>query len=222
MSGPTIGTVAGLWRYPVKSMGDEPLESVDVSWHGVVGDRRWAFIQDGKERSGFPWLTIRELPAMRHYLPFFSEPERPDASRTMVRTPSGAELEVVDPALAAELGDGVRVIRQKIGVFREHRHDALQDEPLGTLAILAQANLIEDERRGEHEAERCRGEQGGARRLRQAEGDQHPDARGRAGAQLHRPLTPALPPDRYRSAAGIRSVVLYIAKFIVVCCPRGR
>ena len=35
----------------------------------------------------------------------------------MVRTPAGAELEVIDPALAAELGGGVRVIKQNIGVF---------------------------------------------------------------------------------------------------------
>jgi uncharacterized protein len=112
-----IGTVVGLWRYPVKSMAEESLDAAEVSWHGIEGDRRWAFIQDGMERSGFPWMTIRELPAMRHYLPFFVEPERPDASKTMVRTPAGDELEVIDPALAAELGDGLRVIKQNIGVF---------------------------------------------------------------------------------------------------------
>ena len=117
MSGRQIGTVAGLWRYPVKSMAEESLEAAEVSWHGVEGDRRWAFVRDGMARSGFPWLTIRELPEMRHYLPFFVEPDRPDASKTMVRTPSGDELEVVDPALAAELGDGVRVLKQQVGVF---------------------------------------------------------------------------------------------------------
>jgi uncharacterized protein YcbX len=117
MSGRTIGRVVGLWRYPVKSMADEPLEAVDVDWHGFAGDRRWAFVRDGMERSGFPWLTIRELPSMRHYVPFFAEPDRPDASRTMVRTPGGGELEVIDPALADELGGGVRVIKQNVGVF---------------------------------------------------------------------------------------------------------
>jgi uncharacterized protein YcbX len=117
MSAPRIGTVAGLWRYPVKSMGEESLDTADVSWHGIAGDRRWAFIRDGMARSGFPWLTIRELPEMRHYLPSFVEPDRPDSSRTMVRTPRGDDLEVVDPALAAELGDGVRSIKQNIGVF---------------------------------------------------------------------------------------------------------
>jgi uncharacterized protein YcbX len=117
VTGEQVGRVVGLWRYPVKSMAPESLDETGVSWHGVAGDRRWAFIQDGMPRSGFPWMTIRELPAMRHYLPFFVEPERPDDSRTMVRTPGGDELEVVDPALAAELGEGVRVIKQQVGVF---------------------------------------------------------------------------------------------------------
>ena len=103
--------MAALWRYPVKSMAPERLEQVDVSWHGLAGDRRWAFIRDGLERSGFPWLTIRERPAMGLYRPSFAEPRRPDASRTVVRTPSGGELDVVVPALAAELGDGVRSSR---------------------------------------------------------------------------------------------------------------
>ena len=112
-----VGRVAALWRYPVKSMAAEALESAEVSWNGVAGDRRWAFIRGGMERSGFPWLTIRERPEMGLYRPRFAEPDRPDGSATLVRTPAGRELDVVDPALAAELGDGVRVLKQDRGVF---------------------------------------------------------------------------------------------------------
>jgi uncharacterized protein YcbX len=112
-----IGRVAGLWRYPVKSMAGEPLEAADVSWHGLAGDRRWAFIQPDMPRSGFPWLTIRELPVLSHYRPRFDDPERPDASRVTVLTPTGARYEVIDEELARELGAGVRVIKQNVGVF---------------------------------------------------------------------------------------------------------
>lgn len=112
-----VGRVAALWRYPVKSMAAEPLPEVEVSWHGLAGDRRWAFVRGRLERSGFPWMTIRERSNMAHFVPSFVDPSRPDASRTVVRTPSGDELEVVDPALAAELGEGVRVIKQDRGVF---------------------------------------------------------------------------------------------------------
>lgn len=117
MAGREVGRVVGLWRYPVKSMAAEALEGVDVGWQGLAGDRRWAFIREGMVRSGFPWLTIRENPRMWAYQPRLADPNRPDACVTLVRTPSGAELDVVDPALADELGHGARVLRQDRGIF---------------------------------------------------------------------------------------------------------
>jgi uncharacterized protein YcbX len=112
-----VGRVASLWRYPVKSMAAEPLEEVDVSWHGLAGDRRWAFVRDGMERSGFPWFTIRERSDMWRYRPALLDPGRPNTSQTIVQTPAGRELDVVDPGLAEELGPGVTVIKQNRGVF---------------------------------------------------------------------------------------------------------
>jgi len=112
-----VARVVSLFRYPVKSMAAEVLDAVDVSWQGMAGDRRWAFVQDGLVRSGFPWLTIRELPAMWRYRPSFVDPLRPNKSPVMVRTPAGSELDVTDPALAVELGPGVRVIKHDRGLF---------------------------------------------------------------------------------------------------------
>jgi uncharacterized protein len=86
-----VGTVAAIWRYPVKSMAGEPLDAVDVSWHGLEGDRRWAFVRDDVPRSGFPWLTIRERPELVLY-----RPRIVDATHTLVRTPAGEELDVLD------------------------------------------------------------------------------------------------------------------------------
>ena len=132
-----VGRVAGLWRYPVKSMAAQALEEVEVSWHGLAGDRRWAFIRDGIPRSGFPWMTIRERSDMGRYRPSFADPSRPDASRTLVRTPGGEELEVVDPALAAELGDGLRVIKQNRGIF-----DTMPLSLITTQTIAALGELV--------------------------------------------------------------------------------
>ncbi len=84
--GKLVGRVAGLWRYPVKSMGLEALAEVEVSWHGLAGDRRWAFVQNRLTHSGFPWLTLRERNDMSHYRPMFVEPTQPDKSPTLVRT----------------------------------------------------------------------------------------------------------------------------------------
>src|SRR5688500_15571402 len=66
---------------------------------------------------GFPWLTMRENPAMGQYHPRFVDLDKPDASVTMVRTPSGAELDVTDSRLATELGHGAQLLRQGRGIF---------------------------------------------------------------------------------------------------------
>ena len=112
-----VGHVVSIWRYPVKSMRGESLEEADVYWNGIRGDRRFAFIRPGLERSDFPWLTIREKPEMWAYAPRLLDLAKADKSDAVVTTPDGRELAVDDPALAAELGDGVRVIKQNRGVF---------------------------------------------------------------------------------------------------------
>jgi uncharacterized protein YcbX len=115
--GVLVGRVAAVLRYPVKSMAAESVEGVDVSWHGLAGDRRWAFVRPDLEGNGFPWLTLRQRNDLNDYHPCWAEPERPDASAVVVRTPAGARLDVTAPALAAELGDGVRVMKLSRGTF---------------------------------------------------------------------------------------------------------
>ena len=117
-NGRRVGRVVGLWRYPVKSMAPEPLTEVEVSWHGLAGDRRWAFVRDGVPQSGFPWLTLRERANLNHYRPSFVDPTQPDKSPTVVRTPAGVVYDVTDAALAAELWpEGARAIKQNRGIF---------------------------------------------------------------------------------------------------------
>ena len=87
----------GLWRYPVKSMAGEALDAVDVSRHGLEHDRRWAFLRDDVPRSGFPWLTIRQIPELVLYRP------RIDGDRVLVRTPSGEEVDVLELPLGRAL-----------------------------------------------------------------------------------------------------------------------
>jgi MOSC domain-containing protein len=136
-----VGRVAGLLRYPVKSMAAEELDGAEVSWHGLAGDRRWAFIRGGQVRSGFPWLTIRERPELAHYRPHFAQPDRPDASVVLVRTPSAGEFDVADPALAAGLGPGVRVIKQDRGVFDTMPLSLLTTQALACLGRLTGVGL---------------------------------------------------------------------------------
>jgi uncharacterized protein YcbX len=43
----TVGTIAELWRFPVKSMLGEMLDEAELTEHGLVGDRAYALI-DGE------------------------------------------------------------------------------------------------------------------------------------------------------------------------------
>jgi uncharacterized protein YcbX len=92
-------------------MGAEALDEVETAWHGFAGDRRWGFVRDRAAGSGFPWLTLRQRPDLIRYRPVA------DDSRMLVCTPSGALLDVTDPALAAELGPGVRALKLDRGAF---------------------------------------------------------------------------------------------------------
>lgn len=133
-SGQLVGRIAGLWRYPVKSMGAEPLANVEVSWFGLTGDRRWAFVRNDAVQSGFPWLTIRERNDMHHYLPSFTNPDQPDNSPTTVRSPTGEIYDVMDTRLGDELyPPGSRVIKQNRGIFDTF--------PLSLISMQSIANL---------------------------------------------------------------------------------
>ncbi len=136
-----VGRVLGLWRYPVKSMAAEGLAEAEVSWHGLAGDRRWAFIRDGVVHSGFPWLTLRERGDLGHYRPSLVEPARPDSSPTVIQTPSGVTFDVGDPALHAELGPGVRIIKQDRGIFDTFPLSLITTQTLSRLGELVGVQL---------------------------------------------------------------------------------
>jgi uncharacterized protein len=115
--GVPVGTVTGLWRYPVKSMAAEALTTACVSWAGMAGDRRWALVRPASGSNGFPWHTIRENPAMWTYVPRLLDPDRPDKSPIEVLTPDGRTYDLTDLRLAGELGAGLRIMRLDRGLF---------------------------------------------------------------------------------------------------------
>ena len=39
-----VGSVAGLWRFPVKSMMGEQLDQAELTGRGLLGDRAYALI----------------------------------------------------------------------------------------------------------------------------------------------------------------------------------
>jgi len=99
-----VGIVKALYRYPVKSMKGESVAETNVYWHGLDGDRRYAFVR-GDIRSSFPWLSARQIPEMLTYVPSFADPTDANNSKVTVLTPNGRSLSVSSPELLAELAE---------------------------------------------------------------------------------------------------------------------
>jgi uncharacterized protein len=58
----TVGSVAELRRYPVKSLTGEVLRAADVDVRGLVGDRAWAVTDtDGRFGSGKTTRRFRRM-----------------------------------------------------------------------------------------------------------------------------------------------------------------
>jgi len=102
-----VGLVSALYRYPVKSMRAELLHEAEVYWYGFEGDRRYAFVKSGN-RTGFPWLTGREIPEMVLYSPRYLDPNNPRDSEVVVTTPSGREVQIDSTDLLDDLSTRYR------------------------------------------------------------------------------------------------------------------
>lgn len=104
----TIGRVRAIWRYPVKSLRGERLESAEVTPNGLAGDRAYA-LRDrlaGRVMSGKRWARLFEC-AARY-------PDGPEAAPEIV-LPDGSRLRVESAAaaLTAWLGHDVELVRAR-------------------------------------------------------------------------------------------------------------
>jgi len=116
-----IGTIRHIFQYPVKSMAGVCLDTASLGWHGLEGDRRFAF-RRAADKSGFPWLTASRLPELLLYKPL-RQAELESKYPTHVLTPSGRELELRSEELQAELaqkhGSAVELMQLNHGIFDE-------------------------------------------------------------------------------------------------------
>jgi uncharacterized protein YcbX len=127
-----LGHVRELVQYPVKSMAGVPTESAFLGWHGLDGDRRFAFRKLGDD-SGFPWLTASRVPELLLYHPLGLEP-------THVRTPAGVQVELrsaeLQSEIAARLGSGVELMKLKHGIFDE--------APVSVISLVTMAGISDE------------------------------------------------------------------------------
>ena len=107
-------------RYPVKSMAGAAADSAFLGWHGLDGDRRFAFRRSG-DSSGFPWLNASRFAELLLYHPFGLDESTGQPLPTHVRTPAGKELALRSSELQAEIADrfgsGVELMMLRHGIF---------------------------------------------------------------------------------------------------------
>lgn len=115
-----LGHIRELVRYPVKSMAGTVTESAFLGWHGLEGDRRFAFRRLGDD-SGFPWLTASRVPELLLYHPVGVDESTGEPLPTHVRTPAGTQVELRSAELQSEVaerfGSSVELMKLKHGIF---------------------------------------------------------------------------------------------------------
>ena len=114
------GTVSQIWRYPVKSMGGEQIESAQVDNNGVAGDRGWAIREAGETR------TARQIPQLLQCAARYADPPSPDHRSPRIEftlpddEPLLSDAADVDQRLSAALGREVALTSLRPAEDLEH------------------------------------------------------------------------------------------------------
>ena len=143
-----IGRVHELVRYPVKSMAGVATKSAFLGWHGLQGDRRYAF-RRLNDNSGFPWLSASRLPELLLYQPLGLDENAEEPVPTHVRTPEGMNVALggaeLQNSVAEKFGSPVELMKLRQGIFDEASVSAIN---LATIAAIGrEAGLDLDTRR---------------------------------------------------------------------------
>jgi hypothetical protein len=139
-----IGLVVSLWRYPVKSLRGEQLDSLTIEPRGAVGDRLFAVRDsDGKFGSGKSTRRFRRMDGLLELRAGY------DGTTPVITFPGGAAYSGDDQAIHDRLSDHVG---QPVSLTRESEVSHFDDSPLHliTTAGLRSLGLAD------HDAQRFR------------------------------------------------------------------
>jgi len=155
----SVGTIAEIWRFPVKSMAGERLQTAEITSDGVVGDRAYALV-DEATGDVVSAKNVRHFPGVLACAAAFEEPPaagRP-APAVEVRLPGGEVVSskggAADAALSrffnrqvrlarAAPGEGAAAVGDRVIIDRRQRRYVEGLKMLG-LATLAPAATFVD------------------------------------------------------------------------------
>ena len=122
MTGP-VGHVAGIRRYPVKSLVGEELTDALVDARGLVGDRLWSVRdQDGKFGSGKSTRRFRRMDGLLDLSAVYDGGEAP-----VVTFPDGDSYRGDDPAVHAALST---YVGREVSLAREEAVSHFDEGPV--------------------------------------------------------------------------------------------
>lgn len=117
-----VGSVAELWRYPVKSLGGERVSQVDVDERGLRGDRLWSVRdEDGKFGSGKSTRRFRRMDGLLMLTAQY------DGDVPVIRFPDGRVHRGDDADVDAVLSEHVG---RKVSIGREENVSHFDEGPL--------------------------------------------------------------------------------------------
>jgi uncharacterized protein len=143
-----VGTVAELWRFPVKSMAGERLEQAELTAQGVVGDRAYALVDtvSGKVVSA---KSLKLFPGILECRASFVEPPWAGHALPPVRItlPNGDSVTSAsgeaDRALSAYFGRDVTLAKAAPADFTidQYHPDVADADPAGHRDTVVEAKL---------------------------------------------------------------------------------
>jgi uncharacterized protein len=152
----TVGRIRELWRYPVKSMGGERIESCRLEAGGIAGDRSWALrdeaageIRGGKKLPMLLGCSARSLSEPQAGRSVPAEITFPDGGKLRTDSPdvsdklsklAGRKLTLCPLHPADDLAHYRRGIPDNPDMMEELRQifGRLEDEPLPDLSVFPQ------------------------------------------------------------------------------------
>src|SRR5919202_5144962 len=102
-----VGTVAEIWRYPVKSMGGERLALSAIATRGLHADRMWAVrdVERGTFTTARRWPVLLQCSARFAQDPAGRSAGPGDVLEVIVTLPDGSEVSSSDPAIHDRLSE---------------------------------------------------------------------------------------------------------------------
>lgn len=135
-----VGRVVSLHRYPLKSVGGEPLDAAEVTARGLAHDRRWGvYLEDGGIGSGKTTRRFRKVDGL------LDLSSRVVDGSLVVVLPDGERLDGADPATATRLSD---LLGRPVTVREEStvpHHDECPVHVVTTASLRAWGDLAGDD-----------------------------------------------------------------------------